>query len=159
MAENDATRTLLVNIQAVMSAFRENAGDTRKTYDQLSREIPTIGEMPWNTFRTRLAVVVAAWESGYAHQSDTVRYLANEISRLKEDLAAARPDKGQIQSDIEVPGTMEGWSINQHKRGFWRAFRKVGGKSRCVYLGTKFDPIAAQEKLVDANARLNAFLS
>lgn len=173
MAQPDAVQILLANIQDVLAAFRENGEDTRKTFTFLAGKIPAIGAMEWNTFRTRLSVVVSAWEAGHAFQSDTVRDLEREIAGLREELASARSEIGQIQqgqrqagigtvmsgqivADTEIPKTMEGWSINQHKRGFWRAFRKVQGKSRCVYLGMKFDPLAAREKLVAANAGAEA---
>lgn len=169
MAEADATKILLDHIQDVLAAFKDADGNTRASYDILAGSIADVGAMAWNTFRTRSPVVVAAWEAGNSHQSETVRDLEQTIVILQEDLTAARSDMGKIQSQIQadtgetmsgqiqadtIPKTLEGWSINQHHRGYWRAFRKVKGKSRCVYLGSKFDAIAAQQKLIAANAAM-----
>lgn len=169
----DAVQILLDHIQDVLAAFHGAGGDARQAHATLAEKIPAFQGMEWNTFRTRVRVVVAAWQAGHAHGADTVRALEQEIAGLREELETAKADmvryfsalQSQIQADIkaadgksvagmDIPKTMEGWSLNQHARGFWRAFRKVNGKSRCVYLGIKFDHLAARDKLVAANARL-----
>lgn len=82
--------------------------------------------------------------------AETVRYLQAELDKIQTETSQAQ---GKIESDI--PKTLEGWSINQHKRGYYRAFRKVAGKSRCVHLGKPFDLDAAREKLKAKNGELN----
>jgi len=46
---------------------------------------------------------------------------------------------------------LEGWSVRQDKKGFYRAYRRINGKVRSVYLGKTL--VGADEKVQAANER------
>nr|CRH07364.1 Protein of unknown function [Candidatus Magnetococcus massalia] len=121
---------LLQQMERVRSAFHKAHGDTRKAYDLLDADIKE--NIPWRLFQQHLPILLAAWERGFqaglTHQQQRERQAA--------------------------PHRLMGWSLNQHSRGYWRAFRKVAGKSRCVYLGSKLDLKTAETKLKEKNKKL-----
>ncbi|ABK43321.1 transcriptional regulator, Fis family [Magnetococcus marinus MC-1] len=115
----DAVALLLERMEAVRDAFRQADGDARQAHEQL-RSHP-VGIIPWETFQIHAPMLLAAWDAGFQ-------------AGLR--VGADDDDQG---SNHDAPRRLAGWSLNQHARGYWRAFRKVAGKSRCVYLGTKLD--------------------
>ena len=129
----DAVALLLEHIEAIRDAYRQADGDARRAYECL-RHHP-VGVIPWETFQAHAPMLLAAWEAGF-----------RAGRRAVDD-----DDQGNSK---HTPRRLAGWSINQHALGYWRAFRKVEGKSRCVYLGTKLDLETAREKLHAKNAEL-----
>jgi hypothetical protein len=49
---------------------------------------------------------------------------------------------GQAKLDTDEPINLYGWSIQRDKRGFYRAFRKINGRTRCLYIGKSVENAA-----------------
>ncbi|MBF0311520.1 MAG: hypothetical protein HQL56_18570 [Magnetococcales bacterium] len=132
-----ADQILLANIQPLRRLLN-TGNDLRAVYLQMDA---AFGSIPWNTFRTKAKTAIQFWEDGYM--------TGFEAGARQKDNPEPRPES-------EVPRTLDGWSINWAKQGeFWRAFRKVGGKSKCIYLGKVYDPDQVQKKITAKNKALN----
>jgi hypothetical protein len=130
----DAVSLLLDNLEEIKDAFRNAGGDINLTFGSLNKT--PVGILPWDSFQYQVPILLAAWEAGYQ---------TGKKVNTKEDFIGGFDD---------VPRRLAGWSINQHARGYLRAFRKVEGRSRCVYLGTKFNQEEAIKKLKAKNVEL-----
>lgn len=75
-------------------------------------------------------------------QIDTVK---QELDRTEEREAGNMIEQDKADT-VKQKLNIAGWNIQQGKDGYYRAFRKIGGKLRAVYLGKSID--GAEAKLI-----------
>lgn len=68
-----------------------------------------------------------------------------ELDRVKQELNNQGPNEIK-QDGQEAPKTVDGWSV-QFSGGYYRAFRKINGQVKGVYLGKRIDLEAARAKV------------
>jgi chromosome segregation ATPase len=74
-------------------------------------------------------------------------YMVKQIDEVSQKLNKHNPG-----SKVKQRLAISGWSIQQDRQGYYRAFKKIGGKLRAVYLGRSLegaeDRIRAKEAAV-----------
>lgn len=89
-------------------------------------------------------------------QSSCERFHSQEVPLANEALDSPRLDNAVRQravSKLSNPvsnerRTLDGWTIRQDNHGYYRAYRKINGKLKSVYMGKSLD--GAQDKIAKA---------
>jgi hypothetical protein len=57
-----------------------------------------------------------------------------------------RREANHIEAVIQVPGPLNilGWTVRADERGRYKAFRKINGRTRSIYLGRSLDGAEAK---------------
>ena len=80
--------------------------------------------------------------------------IANPVSKPASVSNSPKLDIRQLDTELDTPKldkperkavNIAGWTIRQDAKGFYRAFRTISGKTKCVCLGKSLD--GAPEKL------------
>ena len=78
--------------------------------------------------------------------------LSNPVSKLDTaKLDNGKLDTPKLDKAERKALNIAGWTVRQDAKGFYRAFRKINGKTKCVYIGRALD--GAHEKLQEASRR------
>jgi len=103
----------------------------------------------------KLRAVLTETDAG--HRAETAA-LVSELEALK---SVERDDEQGVERPAEADGTgrtlrpagrpgkvfkVGTWSV-QKSGGYYRLFKRIGGKVRGIYLGKSFDPVKAREKI------------
>ena len=78
----------------------------------------------------------------------------SELKACKEDLQKAKDRIAELESELALykpkdgkgSHTINGWNV-QHSGGYFRLFKRIGGKLHGIYLGKKCDEDLAKEKI------------
>jgi hypothetical protein len=78
----------------------------------------------------------------------------NRLEAVSKELEATKEERDTLRAELakyQRPTAelkVGKWNV-QKSGGFYRAFRKVGGMTRAVYLGKRFDEDEAREKIMN----------
>lgn len=78
--------------------------------------------------------------------------IQKELEKVKQELSE-RLMQGWINIGVkegiglsEIPKNFEGWTVN-FQDPYFRLFKKIDGKTKCIYLGRRFDIDKAKKKI------------
>jgi len=112
-----------------------------------------VGELPGLFQAVILAAEKALAEGAGDGNPELLQDLQAILNRISERLDT-RPPLDTVRHDgIDTSHTLniDGWTVRPDNRGFYKAFRKIRGAQKCVYIGKTLD--GAEEKLRAANAK------
>ncbi|WP_028323125.1 hypothetical protein [Desulfatirhabdium butyrativorans] len=115
---------ILSNWDAVVNAYQET-----KSWQMVYDRVPALKEIgSSNTLKNQGTIIHETMQ--WIH-----RYGGNQDKK----------EHGAKQKKLNISG----WSIQQDQKGYYRAFKKIGGKLRGVYLGRSLE--GAEKKIESIN--------
>jgi hypothetical protein len=125
-------------IQQVFSEYES----LQKTYVALSSDIQEIAEMSVATFEHYAAILIELNKS--LNDCDELASVKQELEHVRCQLNKIQGSSLSVKQESTKQGlNISGWSI-QESKGYFRAFRKMGGKMYAVYLGKTIDNAEAK---------------
>jgi hypothetical protein len=104
------------------------SGSWLKTYETLSSEIQEVAEMSVETFKQYAEIMIEFNKS--LNRDEELTAVKHELEQVKQELKKIHGVNAAVKQGVNISG----WSI-QESKGYFRAFRKMGGKMYAVYLG------------------------
>ena len=120
----------------IHQVYSEN-GSWTKTYETLSTEINELAEMSVATFKQYAGIMIEFNKS--LNSDDELTAVKQELEQVKQELKKIQGPNPAVKHGINISG----WSI-QESKGYFRAFRKMGGKMYAVYLGKTLENAEAK---------------
>ncbi len=175
---------LYENREAVLKAYAETGESPKQTWDRLTGTFPELdGLTKFNSFKTYLKPAVEMLnrveperDSGTGEEFSKVKQsleeanaenerlqsmvgtLTGELNKVKQEAANMETENERLnnavkQTESDVPANVEGWTV-AFTGGYYKLFKKVGGKVKGVHLGKVFDRDKAVEKIKAKEAEL-----
>ncbi|MCP4751580.1 MAG: hypothetical protein GY866_11850 [Proteobacteria bacterium] len=165
------------NREAVLSLYRRNENKPGKTWESLREVLPGLERsMSFNTFKQYLSVFAGVAEEfeGLAKARETViQELYSANAELEKRAKNALERLGEIERSNDGDGTggvrepnesdnakrVSGWNVQKAKDGYYRCYRKIGGRVRTIYIGRTLDIPKARRRIKEKEEKLGLYNS
>jgi hypothetical protein len=127
---------LMKHRNRVHQVYLEN-GSWTTTYETLSAQIFELAEMSVATFKRYAEIMIEFNKS--INSDEELTAVKQELEQVKQELKKIQGVNPAAKQGINISG----WSI-QESKGYFRAFRKMGGKMYAVYLGKTLENAEAK---------------
>jgi len=135
---NDPFQYLITKREIILHAISEES-TLPGAWKALTEQIPEIDHaIRFNTFKVYARILVKFGQviDEKETELDKVRQEVNSLKKV--------PVKQQEES---APKRFKGWGV-QLNRGYYRLFKKIGGKVKWIYIGKKWSQTAASKKII-----------
>ena len=134
---NDPFQYLITKREIILHAISEES-TLPGAWKALTEQVPEIEHViRFNTFKVYARILVKFGQviDEKETELDKVRQEVNSLKKV--------PVKQQEES---APKRFKGWGV-QLNRGYYRLFKKIGGKVKWIYIGKKWNQTAASKKI------------
>ena len=130
--ELDQVKQELANSQSELYRVKQELEEVKQKLDK-SEELNTVSQ-------ERLDKVIQSEQVRQDLANADGLYMVKQIDEVSQKLNKHNPG-----SKVKQRLAISGWSIQQDRHGYFRAFRKIGGKLKAIYLGKSLD--GAEERI------------
>jgi hypothetical protein len=144
-------------------AHREEIAETvgsypaAKAYEMLCGRFEGFKEaVPMNTFKTNRIPFLAA--------NRELEKTAAELEAIRRETEALKRENAELRERVSKQETGEpeamsekfhGWTLQQHKKGYWQAWKWIAGKTRWLYVGKQWNTPKMTAKINALESALN----
>jgi len=155
---------ILVLHRARIQQLFSETGSWPKTYETMKNEFSEFAGMSLATFKQYSPILIEL--NKQLNNEERLNSGLNndaELNTVKQELETVKQELNRLQElntglNIQVKHetvkhglNIAGWSI-QESKGYFRAFRKMGGKMQAVYLGKNLDD--AEQKIQSKQSQI-----
>ncbi len=134
---NDPFQYMITKREIILQAISEES-TLPGAWKALTEQVPEIEHViRFNTFKVYARILVKFGQ--------VIDEKETELDKVRQEVDSLKkaPVKQQEES---APKRFKGWGV-QLNRGYYRLFKKIGGKVKWIYIGKKWSQAIAGEKI------------
>ena len=139
MQKSTPVSYLIKHQDTILKKYHQSSNKPKYARESLQQVLPELSNtMSYNTFKQYVAVFVA----------------------LSHNLGKGTEGKARVNQKLDkVPKRISGWTVQKAKDGYFRCYRKIRNRVRCIYVGKVFDEAKARDRIIEKEKELGLYKS
>jgi len=156
---------LIQNLDVIISVFHSCDCKPKKTWEALIDQnnsetiIPKLSQiMSYNTFKQYLSVLAAINSIERDSKNKKLSKLRQVIAEQEKELGSLRNKQDEMKLKLSKlrhkSNNFDGWTVRLTPKGYYNLCKSFDGKVETIYIGKKFNPQKAREKISEKLTKL-----